>query len=592
MCKGTNDARLGPFGDEAGVSRARHSPGARLASSVRSSGLRPFRADNLAVRSIHTRGQHPRDGRNIMGNGLLRLLTGILCAALGVATAAPFAFASSQATDAALQTSDALLASAMTTDLATMAKKDSASDGRYYENGQWVWDDLSCFRCSVGPGLAAASVANATGSSTALAEAIATFDRAIADHRLSSGAFGPPGPGENGPDIQTAFFGEQLGQAYLLLNNKLDAAHRSSWLAALKGCADFLIRNGNLTWYSNGNLALVNTLVVALTAKATGDATYTTAYQSALQFAMTPTPATKWAGDGLHYTTVPAKADGSDGSGYLAEAAGSGTPGFDADYTQVQLSMAATLFHFTGDQTALRLANLLFNQLLPRLDTGTFSLSTSGGTRHPQAGRVVGFDTPALSILALEGGRTDLIPLLSGQVQHQRDRYGYVFAESTPALGEYQSIGSDGGLTLAVIDGALHGNTPTGAASAPAPAPAAAATTPATGGGASPSVTPAPKQSSSLQTLVLTASASKVVPGHLVELSATVSPIPKSTLGARFQYYANGRWVTLASRHSNAEGVFLLGQTPVATRSYRAFVITGVGGQGATSITVTVATSR
>ena len=65
---------------------------------------------------------------------------------------------------------------------------------------------------------------------------------------------------------------------------------------------------------------------------------------------------------------------------------GGGAPGFDPEYSLLQLDDASRLYVESGDRRALRLANLLVNALLPRVDAD-WALDTSGGTRRPQEGR-------------------------------------------------------------------------------------------------------------------------------------------------------------------------------------------------------------
>ncbi len=138
---------------------------------------------------------------------------------------------------------------------------------------------------------------------------------------------------------------------------------------------------------------------MALAERLTGDPRYGAAYEQALAFALTPDQQF-WPGYGLVSTATPNRPDGRDGAGYLTENGGSG-PGYDAELTSAQADVATQLFLVNGD---------------PRIDTTAWTLDTSGGTRHPQPGRSVGFNSPVLAVLAWQGGRGDLAPLVSSQI--------------------------------------------------------------------------------------------------------------------------------------------------------------------------------
>jgi hypothetical protein len=271
-----------------------------------------------------------------------------------------------------------------------------------------------CFRCNIGPGVAAAAVAASTGDRLAFGLAVLTFDHAIAAHRQADGSFGPPSGGETSDDIQTMMFANELGTALIALTPQLDPGRIQAWTSALTGAADFLIHNGNLSWYTNGNIVLGNALTMALASRLTGDAKYQAAYEQALAFAIAPDQQL-WAGYGLVTTTTPNRPDGPDGAGYLTENGGNG-PGYDAEATSAQADVATQLFLVNRDPRALRLMNLFMNQIRPRIDTTAWTLDTSGGTLHAQPGRSVGFNSPVLAVLAWQGGRGDLAPLVGSQI--------------------------------------------------------------------------------------------------------------------------------------------------------------------------------
>jgi len=291
-------------------------------------------------------------------------------------------------------------------------RKDPANDAFYFADGVWQTGKPLCFRCNVGPGVVAAALGSLRNDPDLVAVAEQTIDPPLSKHRSENGALGIPAQGEDGPDIQTMSFAGQLGLSLYALRDDLDPARMQTWTEALRGATEFLISNGNYAWYTNGNITLGNAMVAALTWKLTGDARYQAVYANALAFAQRP-PAAQWPGRGLVLTKNPTLADGSDGAGYLTEVGG-GSPGFDADYAQVQADEAAVIALVTQDPAAIRLANLLVNQLLPRVDRTTWLLDTSGGSRHPESRRTVPFTTSALAVLAANG-RADLAPLVPSQ---------------------------------------------------------------------------------------------------------------------------------------------------------------------------------
>src|SRR6266550_875637 len=252
----------------------------------------------------------------------------------------------------------ARLLSLLSDSVTSLSVQSDPSDPRYFSGGVWLSGQDDCFRCNIGPGVAAAALSVASP--------------------------------------------------------QLDPTRIEAWTSALTGAADFLIRNGNLAWYTNGNIVLGNALTMALAYRVTANATYRAAYEQALAFALTPDQV-RWPAYGLVYSVTPTFSDGSDGAGYLTESGGSG-PGYDAELTSAQADVATQLFLVNGDPRALRLMNLFMNQIRPRIDTTAWTLDTSGGTRHPQPGRSVGFNSPVLALLAWQGGRGDLAPLASSQI--------------------------------------------------------------------------------------------------------------------------------------------------------------------------------
>ena len=334
--------------------------------------------------------------------------------------------------------------------VAELSTRSGPSDPRYFQGGVWVSGQDDCFRCNVGPGLAAAALAGASGDTRAFTLATQTFDHAIAAHRQPDGSFGPPAAGEGGPSIQTMMFANELGTALVVLKSQLDAARIRTWTVALTGAADYLIHNKDLSFYANGNIALGNAVVMAFAYRVSGQAGYRTAYERALSFALEPDQK-RWAGYGLTYSKTPTRADGADGAGYLGESAG-GAPGFDPEYTVLQADVATRLFWITQDPRALRLMNLFMNQLLPRIDTTAWTLDASNGSRHPEANRSVGFNSPVLAVLAWKGGRSDLAPLVGSQLATINSNFRGALTYSNP--GMYFDFGSELASLLLAIWGA------------------------------------------------------------------------------------------------------------------------------------------
>ena len=249
--------------------------------------------------------------------------------------------------------------------MSRLKTKQSSSDPRYLQTNVWHDGTPECFRCTLGPAVLSAQLGLAKGQfeKADIQVAVASFDAAIKTHQRPDGAYFPAAPNEGGLDIQTVLFANELAETYLLLGLRLDVAHRTAWSASLAKSADWLIRNGNLTWYTNGNINLANSINMDLTYRITKLARFKDAAAESIAFTLNP-PQASWPGYGLTYSKTPLESTGSDGAGYLAESGGQ-APGYDAAYTLVQSDLAAFWFYLTGDATAERLTNLFYNQLLP-----------------------------------------------------------------------------------------------------------------------------------------------------------------------------------------------------------------------------------
>jgi hypothetical protein len=335
------------------------------------------------------------------------VLTAAVVAALVLSTCATGALAHAAGHAAARPSVEALIMDS----LRAYHDRSSPGDDQYYANGRWYTGDEGYWPAQTGPATAAATLYTTTHEPWLAKLAVATIDRGIRRHQERNGAYG----GTPGLDIATMVFASELGRSYLALGAALPRGTGERWRSSLRRAADFLIKNGNLAWYTNGNIVLGNAEVMALAYRVTGDVRYRSAYATALAFATAP-PQARWPGFGLHLTKTPTRADGADGAGYLSEAGPDRVPGFDVEYTYVQLDVASRLFLLMRDAQTLRLTNELANTVLSRVDHRTWLLDTSGGSRHPDLGRKVPLTTPALSVLAWQGGRSDLARYVDSQL--------------------------------------------------------------------------------------------------------------------------------------------------------------------------------
>ena len=303
-----------------------------------------------------------------------------------------------------------------------LAVRSYAGDSEYFANDRWHSADPVCVPCSLGPAVLAATLAGTANDATSRllrSVAIASFDAAIASYQQPDGSFADPTATTPNNEISTIFFGEALGPAFMELRSVLSPAQRARWAATLVAEANYLITDENaLTYYVNGNINLQITELLYYAWRASRSPTLRVAYDASWRFTVNP-PAARWPGFGLHLVRGPRHADGSDGSGFLAESGGS-TPGADVDYAQLQADVATRLYLYSRDPRALRLANLLVNFLLSHR-IGTWLLDTAGGTRHPQPGRAIPFDSAAIAALAWDGHRADLLRYVSTQLDRLRE---------------------------------------------------------------------------------------------------------------------------------------------------------------------------
>jgi hypothetical protein len=292
----------------------------------------------------------------------------------------------------------------------------SPADPRYYADGVWyATDGVLCWYCYDSAAVGAATLSQVDDDPSLAQVAIATFNTALSQHQLPSGAIDFA---DGAPDgIGTGFFAVNLGITYLELETSLDSATQARWRTAIAAAASYLISSGNTTWYINGNINLRQTEVMWLAWAITHQQRFLAAYNAEWTFTVAPAQS-RWSGYGLKITHTPTRSDGSNGAGYLAESGG-GKPGFDPAYTQAQLDTATDLYVLTRDPRYLRLMNLEFNQLRPLINTD-WTLDAEGGTRENY---LTPFMSAAVSVLAASGDRPDLVPMVSSQLTHVESSY-------------------------------------------------------------------------------------------------------------------------------------------------------------------------
>ena len=185
--------------------------------------------------------------------------------------------------------------------LTELSAKRGPTDPQYFSGGVWRSGDPGCWSCQVGPATAAAALWRENRSDFHRWLAVTTFDTAIRRFRMRNGSFGRA---DDSPDIATMFFGLELGHSYLLLEPSLERARARRWRAALAGGADFLIANGNVHWYTNGNINLGNTTLFYLAWRATGHKRFIDAYEESWRFLLEPSPSPlAWIRSPLHEAT-------------------------------------------------------------------------------------------------------------------------------------------------------------------------------------------------------------------------------------------------------------------------------------------------
>ena len=231
----------------------------------------------------------------------------VLAAFISLVLSAVLAISGSASGATRASSTSAAVEQASVTLLNRQLAADSGAFGPY-RNGVWASQNTVCWSCNQGgPATASATLYMLTGRSRPqlLQEAEGTIDTAIATRQQDSGAFAGPTGDTQFTDVATMFFGDEEANTYLELLPVLDPVRAARWRALIAAAASFLIRNGNVTWYTNGNINLGNTEFFYLAWRATGNVQFRTAYDQAWTFMLSP-PQAEWPGRGLIVVKTPA----------------------------------------------------------------------------------------------------------------------------------------------------------------------------------------------------------------------------------------------------------------------------------------------
>lgn len=204
-------------------------------------------------------------------------------------------------------------------------------------------------------------------------------------------------------DRSTIEAGATLGWLLLAAWDEIDEPRRRRWLATLRHSYVDLRRNGNFSYFINGNYQVPLCELAAfwrLPGVDIGEAT-DEKYGQMCTLAIDPSSMdSRWSGYGWRendewgfFTEVPQVVKPAP-----AEA-------FDPEYAQLQLDRVVRLWLLTDDQKWLRYADKLFNGIWPMVNETTWTADFRQGTRRHQ---IVPFFNAGLVILYLFGDRSDL----------------------------------------------------------------------------------------------------------------------------------------------------------------------------------------
>lgn len=171
----------------------------------------------------------------------------------------------------------------------------------------------------------------------------------------------------------------------------------SRWLSICKANCDYMdVSVQDTTYYINGNFNCNMWTMYLLTSiactNAADKARYEDMFNRSYAFTLNPVlTAPKWAGYGLIIDAAGVQSDWSDYQAHLSE-----TPGYvgtnpsatlDWDYSTLALDILSRLYVKTRDIRIMRLINAISNIVEPRINTTTWIMDGSGGSRqnNPQA---------------------------------------------------------------------------------------------------------------------------------------------------------------------------------------------------------------
>lgn len=166
------------------------------------------------------------------------------------------------------------------------------------------------------------------------------------------------------------------------------------------------------TYWTNGNVEVLEATVYYLTWLVTANPVWRDAYDHQVQFIFTPGGSA--AGQGMVTVQPPADPDGDwrDARIYITE-----NSGYSPDYAQLQATFLARLYRWSRDVRVLRLLHGVLGQMLHTLDLATMRYDGGGTRRVSGAGGTartptVPLHTPAVPLLVWAGLRPDLEPLV------------------------------------------------------------------------------------------------------------------------------------------------------------------------------------
>lgn len=229
-----------------------------------------------------------------------------------------------------------------------------------------------------------------------------------------------------------------MGKTALALGHDLDDASDPARFERLRAACvlagNFVLSDTEQVWYPNGNIALMACVDAVVLYRLTGDAAWLAKAEVRWQNTLYPTNAVgsgkgaaQTANCGLRNITgavasgvgaanpvngaaiandaaLLALSDTADGA-YLTEQTGAGGFGWDRSYAETQSFFAAALASLWDDPRPRKLANLLVNGLMPSLNTATWVLDATNGSRQNLS---KSFLSPVLELLMWKGWRPDL----------------------------------------------------------------------------------------------------------------------------------------------------------------------------------------